>query len=160
MTTISYSVISERPASNPNMRLLAGAIFNEARGRATFAHLRELVLGRRGKHAMPSLASRLAGQMVVGQHPRGLCAIEIERIVGTESRVDGFDRHFNPVADRIRERWVSIAALSLNEVGLPAVDLIQVGEEYFVRDGHHRVSVARALGWAYIDARVTKIELK
>ncbi len=40
-------------------------------------------------------------------------------------------------------------------MALPPVDLIQLGDTYFVRDGHHRISVARALGYAYIDANVT-----
>jgi ParB-like chromosome segregation protein Spo0J len=39
---------------------------------------------------------------------------------------------------------------------LPPVDLIRVGESYFVRDGHHRVSAARALGQAFIEATVTE----
>ena len=62
--------------------------------------------------------------------------------------------------DRSRERWVSIATLRLSDRGLPAVILLQVGEEYFVRDGHHRISVARALGEAFIEAHVIKIELQ
>jgi hypothetical protein len=160
MTTNSFTMIGERPAQNPRMRLHAGAIFNEVRGRAVFGQLKALVLGGLAKRAMPSLSSRLSGRELAGQHALGQRTIEIERIVGSESRAEGFDHRFNPLSDSIRERWVSIAAFCLNDIGLPAVDLIQVGEEYFVRDGHHRVSVARALGWAFIDARVTKLELK
>jgi len=160
MTTNSLMMVSERSPQNPHIRLHAGAIFNEARGRAIFGNLKALVLGSLAKRAMPSLSSRLSGRELAGRHELGQRTIEIERIVGSESRVAGFDRHFNPLSESTRERWVSIAALCLNDIGLPAVDLIQVGEEYYVRDGHHRVSVARALGWAFIDARITKLELK
>jgi hypothetical protein len=48
----------------------------------------------------------------------------------------------------------------LQDIGLPAIDLLQVGDTYFVRDGHHRISVARALGADYIDANVTVLEIR
>jgi hypothetical protein len=44
-------------------------------------------------------------------------------------------------------------------VTLPAVDLIQIGDVYFVRDGHHRISVGRAMGQEIIDAEVTVWEV-
>jgi hypothetical protein len=108
---------------------------------------------------MPTLTKRIAGRAIRGQHWLGLRSVEIDRIVGTESRADDFDADFNPRHDRMHGRWVRIAELQLSQATLPAVELIQVGSEYFVRDGHHRVSVARALGSAFIDAQVTCIEV-
>ncbi len=83
----------------------------------------------------------------------------INRIKGSEGRSGDFDRDFNPMHDRMIDRWVSVALAQSNGVALPAVELIQLGEDYFVRDGHHRISVARAFGEEYIDAKVTVLKL-
>jgi hypothetical protein len=80
--------------------------------------------------------------------------------VGSESHRNDFDANFYPLRESMRERWECIAGLCLNGASLPAVDLIQVGAEYFVRDGHHRISVARVQGWEYVDAQVTVLEVK
>jgi hypothetical protein len=52
---------------------------------------------------------------------------------------------------------LNIAKLRLEGRPLPPVELIQVGDSYFVRDGHHRISVARAFGQTAIDAQVTVV---
>ena len=93
-------------------------------------------------------------------HYLGTRTVAINQIHGSESRSEDFDFFFHPLQGRSMSRWVSVALARQNGVALPPVELIKVGDEYFVRDGHHRVSVARALGWAFIDARVTKLELK
>ncbi len=49
-----------------------------------------------------------------------------------------------------------IAIARLTGETLPPVDLVKVGDFYFVRDGHHRISVARALGQQFVDAIVVK----
>lgn len=79
-------------------------------------------------------------------------SVPLEKIVGSEGRTHDFDRHFRPLTDHIRDRWLGIAAARRQGVILPPVELIQVGDKYFVRDGHHRISVARALGQAEIEA--------
>ena len=79
----------------------------------------------------------------------------LRRIQGSEGRCRDFDRGFAPLQDHTRERWLSVAVAWLQGHALPAVDLVEVGELYFVRDGHHRISVARALGCVDIDASVT-----
>jgi hypothetical protein len=80
--------------------------------------------------------------------------VPIAQICGSESRAGDFDRDFNPLNRHTQERWLRIAEAREKGRGLPAVDLVQVRELYFVRDGHHRISVARALGQTDIDARV------
>jgi hypothetical protein len=80
--------------------------------------------------------------------------VPIAEIVGSEGRCGDFDRDFNPLHDQNRGRWLRIAAARRRGTLLPPVDLIQVGDLYFVRDGHHRISVARALGQPDIEARV------
>jgi hypothetical protein len=81
--------------------------------------------------------------------------VPITEIVGSQNRCGDFDRDFNPLHDHNRARWLRIAAARRRGTPLPPVDLIQVGDLYFVQDGHHRISVARALGQQEIGARVT-----
>ncbi len=138
------------------LRPLAQQLFNSSR---TSSRLTGLIAFFTGKKRMPALTERIAGHAVRAQHFLGLRCVEIERITGTESRADDFDPQFNPRDDRIRDRWVRIAELRLRQAYLPAIELIQVGSEYFVRDGHHRVSVARMLGNTFIDAQVILVEL-
>jgi hypothetical protein len=80
--------------------------------------------------------------------------VPIAQIVGSENRSADFDRNFNPLHDHTRDRWLSIARAWQRGRYLPPVKLIQVGDHYFVRDGHHRISVARALGWDVVEATV------
>jgi hypothetical protein len=87
----------------------------------------------------------------------GRQVVELDSIVGTVDRPQGFDRQFRPTTPQVRARWERIAAALRRGDPLPPVDLYRVGEVHFVRDGHHRVSVARALGLGQIDARVKEV---
>jgi hypothetical protein len=93
----------------------------------------------------------------VSERRLGLQVVPIAAIVGTVDRERDFDRHFRPTSARVRGRWEEIAAAMRRGDALPPVDLIKIGEIYFVRDGHHRVSVACALGHTDIDAYVTEV---
>jgi len=84
----------------------------------------------------------------------GTRTVAIAQICGSESRTTDFDCEFNPLQERSRERWLGIASAMHRGRQLPPVALIQVGDRYFVRDGHHRISVARALGRKAIEATV------
>jgi hypothetical protein len=85
----------------------------------------------------------------------GLHAVPIREIQGSEGRSNDFDRDFHPLQDHCKGRWLRVAAARDQDKALPPVVLVQVGNVYFVRDGHHRISVARALGQLDIDAEVT-----
>jgi hypothetical protein len=98
---------------------------------------------------LPSALPRAAG------HYAGLRTVEIARIRGSEGRTADFDDQFYPLADALRQRWQRVASALEDDLRLPPVVLIQVGDEYFVRDGHHRISVTRALGQDVIEADVT-----
>jgi hypothetical protein len=87
----------------------------------------------------------------------GLQAIELDSIVGTVDRSREFDRSFRPTSRRLRQRWERINKAMRQGESLPPIDVYRIGELHFVRDGHHRVSVARALGMEVIDAYVTEI---
>lgn len=94
-----------------------------------------------------------------GSHPGGLQTVEINRIVGSEGRSRDFDRNFLPLRKVTRERWISIAVARQTDIPLPPVSLIQVGDRYYVRDGHHRISVARQMGQEYLEAEIIVWEL-
>jgi hypothetical protein len=84
----------------------------------------------------------------------GITAVPIVQIRGSEGRCADFDADFRPRRKHCRDRWLSVATARIRDIPLPRVALIQLGDTYFVRDGHHRISVARALGETYIDAEV------
>lgn len=90
------------------------------------------------------------------RHYAGLQTVRIEQIRGSENRGSDFDVHFNPVRLHTKDRWINVAVALIEGKNLPPVELIQVGETYFVRDGHHRISAARALGQQEIEAVVTE----
>lgn len=92
---------------------------------------------------------------VRGSHYAGLRTVSLDAIQGSEARTMDFDHHFHPRNARSLWRWVNILQARMNEETLPPVELIQVGGEYYVRDGHHRLSVAHALGEQFIEAEVT-----
>ncbi len=92
-----------------------------------------------------------------GQVDRGLQVVPLDAIVGTVDRAVDFDRGFRPTSARLRSRWERIAAAQRRGEALPPISLFQVGELFFVRDGHHRVSVAKSLGREDIDAYVTEV---
>ena len=87
----------------------------------------------------------------------GLQTIPLDSIVGTVDRGREFDRSFRPTSPQLRERWERIALAQRRGQAMPPIDAYRVGELHFVKDGHHRVSVARALGRDRIDAYVTEV---
>jgi hypothetical protein len=93
----------------------------------------------------------------VSEHRGGFAVVPLDAIVGSVGRAHEFDRSFRPTSGRVRSRWEHIAAAMRRGESLPPVDLVRIGQIYFVRDGHHRVSVARALGRTDIDAYVTEV---
>jgi hypothetical protein len=96
----------------------------------------------------------------VGQTDLGLQVVPLESIVGTVDRMVDFDRGFHPTSPRLRSRWERIAAAQRRGEALPPVSLYRVGDLHFVRDGHHRVSVAKSLGRTDIDAYVTEVQTR
>lgn len=88
----------------------------------------------------------------------GTKLIPLDAIVGSVDKVHDFDRRFRPTSARSRRRWERLSQASRKGEEIPPIDVYQVGDYYFVRDGHHRVSVARSLGLDVIEARVTAID--
>ncbi|HEV2724548.1 MAG TPA: hypothetical protein VGV10_07930 [Thermoleophilaceae bacterium] len=92
-----------------------------------------------------------------GERSLGLQTIPLDSIVGTVDRSREFDRSFRPTSSTVRPRWERIAAAQRRGKAMPPIDVYRIGELHFVKDGHHRVSVARALGHEQIDAYVTEV---
>jgi hypothetical protein len=94
----------------------------------------------------------------VGERSLGLHSIPLDSIVGTVDRSREFDRAFRPTSPRVRERWQRINTAQRKGEAMPPIDVYRIGELHFVKDGHHRVSVARALGHKDINAYVTEVQ--
>jgi len=90
----------------------------------------------------------------------GLSTVPLEKIAGSEGRYRDFNKHFLPRKEYLRERWTSIDRTRYQDITLPPVRLYEMGGIYFVRDGNHRVSVARSMGQLEIDAEVTSLQSK
>jgi hypothetical protein len=142
---------------NTTHQAKASGRFERARRKAVLDDLIGLVRGR-----SPDLlsfeavqAALNARQQVESRTPE---TIPLDKIVGSVGRYRDFTREFLPRESISPERWKTVDAMVHGQTGLPPIDVYQVGEVYFVRDGHHRVSVARANGFKDIDAYVTRIE--
>ncbi len=85
---------------------------------------------------------------------RGIQTVPLDAIVGSEGRYQSFTRQFLPLKEDLRERWKKVNAARYARKDLPPVELYKVKDAYFVKDGHHRISVARTQGAGYIEARV------
>ncbi len=88
----------------------------------------------------------------------GLKTIPIKKIVGSEGRYNDFDNHFLPRSNELKQRWVNIDQAHLSDIVLPPIQLYELGGLYFVRDGNHRVSVAKTQGVEFIDAEVISLQ--
>jgi hypothetical protein len=92
-----------------------------------------------------------------GETALGLQTIRLDTIVGTVDSTRDFDRLFRPTSGRVRERWERMALAQRRGESMPPIDVYRVGDLHFVRDGHHRVSIALATGQTTIDAYVTAV---
>ncbi|GHV58059.1 transcriptional regulator [Spirochaetia bacterium] len=88
---------------------------------------------------------------------QGMQVVPINRIVGSEGRYRDFTKFFLPRANHLKNRWERVDMAALQDIALPAIQLYEIGGVYFVRDGNHRVSVARAQGVEMIDADVISL---
>ena len=144
------------------VRRLDGRVWTERRAHQLYAGLCNQAKWRwlwstltgRTRHLL-DLASVEATCTVHDRRHTGLQMVPIDRIRGSEGRSNEFDRDFCPLWDYTRERWLNIAVLRQQGKALPPVELVQIEEVYFCIDGHHRISVARALGEREIEAQVT-----
>ena len=128
----------------------------------------------RRQAAIESLLARLSGQSadllsydqvvdqlgISGQWPGGMREIPIKAIVGSVGRYQDFTRTFLPRLESDEDRWVTVGAAAPAVGDLPPIDVYKIGDNYFVLDGNHRVSIARQQGLSHIDAYVTEVRTR
>jgi nucleotide-binding universal stress UspA family protein len=146
------------PEKNPFNYEIAIRDFKRARKQAAVQHLLAQLTGESDELlAYDQVSQQLRGTETVD---RGEQEIPLDAIVGSVGRYDDFTRHFLPKKDNIQERWAQVKAAILNMTGMTPISVYQIGDGYFVRDGNHRVSVARQLGTTHITALVTEVKTK
>jgi uncharacterized protein (TIGR00730 family) len=139
------------------MRVRADDAFTQARRRGLFRRVLEFFRGARSDSLL-SFDEVRAKLKVRGQHYAGLQTIPLEAIAGSVGRYQEFNRAFLPAQEFIRERWKRVYEVAHSMEGFPPIDVYQIGDVYFVRDGHHRVSVLKELGATTIEATVTELD--
>jgi len=118
--------------------------FRSILAKGNFARLKKKIFRRlQFLYDLNALKSDL---VLRGSSYSGIQVVPIRSIIGSEGRISDFDIDFYPINEESRERWVNMAIVHLARLPLPPIELIQVGDVYFVRDGHHRISVSRAFG--------------
>lgn len=133
-------------------------LYHSMQTKALLGRLLAFLTGR--SRSLLDLTTVVSERKIRSQHYAGVRTVLISQIKGSEGRTGDFDRGFNPIHSRTISRWLSIASARFHGATLPPVELIRFGEDYFVRDGHHRISVARAFREEYIDAEVIVLELE
>ena len=130
--------------------------FTVARRRARLGRLKEFLLRSGARSTLLSPDEIRRSVPAGGAMYRGRQTVEISRIVGSVGKHEQFDRNFMPLPRTSPEKWKRIDRAFRRGQDLPAVSLLELGGDYFVNDGHHRVSVARFHGAEWIDAEVTE----
>jgi hypothetical protein len=95
-----------------------------------------------------------------GESYRGMQEVPVRQIIGSFDRFRDFDREFLPRGTHSRGRWMNVDRAYHTDVRLPPVQLYKVGDIYFVKDGNHRISVARERGVEFIDAEVIESHIR
>ncbi|UCC51056.1 MAG: hypothetical protein JSV68_18395, partial [Anaerolineaceae bacterium] len=139
-----------------NVRLTAVEQFRSARLHAKIDQIKAALTGK----SADLLSYEDVRQKVhaIETNRRELKEIPLDAAYNSVGRYKDFTRHFFPLVDQDEFRWARIRGLTDSLEGLPPIEVYQVGEVYFVRDGNHRVSVARDLEASHIEAYVTHVE--
>ncbi|MDR2375757.1 MAG: transcriptional regulator [Treponema sp.] len=129
--------------------------FNAARNRALFSRIQHFINTDRDR----LLSFHDVKEILKPKNEvyRGMQIVPIKLIVGSEGRYRDFNKAFLPRRNHLRARWTRVDKAHLENVTLPPIQLYEIGGVYFVRDGNHRVSVARIQGVEQIDAEVTSL---
>ena len=129
--------------------------FNKARSKALISRLSNLMNSKRDD--LLSFYDVKEILKPANQVYLGMKSIPINLILGSEGRYRDFNKSFHPRKEFMRSRWEQIDRAHIKDIPLPAISLYEIGGAYFVRDGNHRVSVARLQGAEEIDAEVISL---
>lgn len=129
--------------------------FQGARAKAFWQDLASLVRGKSTELlSFEDIRTRLR---LKAESYRGLQDVALDKIVGSVGRYNDFTRDFLPRTNEMRERWSRVYAQINSMQGVPPIEVYKVGDVYFVRDGNHRVSIAKRNGDQTIQAHVTEL---
>jgi hypothetical protein len=132
--------------------------FDAARRQAFWNAIRTVITGR--SRTLLSYTDVIAATGNEGQVDRGVRDIPLQMVRGSEGRADQFDAAFLPVRRELKARWAKVDSLVQRGVIMPPIEVYQLGGIYFVKDGHHRVSVARRLGQDTIRAHIIEVRTR
>ncbi|MDR3248486.1 MAG: transcriptional regulator [Treponema sp.] len=138
-----------------SLKLQAGEDFNSAKVRAFFSRIQHFMDVDRDKLLSFNDVKEILRPR--NEVYRGMQVVPINLIVGSEGRYRDFNKAFLPRRNHLRNRWMRVDIAQLENVTLPPIQLYEIGGVYFVRDGNHRVSVARTQGVEQIDAEVISL---
>jgi len=141
--------------NNEMYKLAANSDFSKARGKAVLSEIQHLM--NTDKNKLLSFHDVKDILKPKNQVYKGSQIVPIKLIVGSEGRYRDFNKYFLPKADHLRIRWERVDEAHLKDIILPSILLYEIGGVYFVRDGNHRVSVAKIKGVEYIDAEVISL---
>ncbi|MBP3367074.1 MAG: transcriptional regulator [Treponema sp.] len=130
--------------------------FTKARNKALFNELQHLLNPEEAK--LISFADIKKMLKPSNEVYKGMQVVPISLIVGSEGRYKDFDNHFFPKRNFLKTRWEHVDMAHYQDITLPPVSLYELGGLYFVRDGNHRVSVAKMKGIENIDAEVVSLQ--
>ena len=130
--------------------------FARARNKALFNEIQHLLTPEEA--AMISLKAVRKVIKTQSETYIGMKVIPINKIVGSEGRYRDFDNQFFPKRSIIKERWEHVDEAVIKDIVLPPIKVYELGGLYFVRDGNHRVSVAKSKGVEFIDAEVISLQ--
>ena len=131
--------------------------FTRARRRAFLRRVGAFLRRDPGSNRLLSFDEVKSALGAVEQVYLGMRTVPVEKIVGSVGRHRDFDRAFLPSKGGLETRWKRIDQMMHRAEELPPISLYKMGDAYFVRDGNHRVSVARQLGVEMIDAEVIEL---
>ncbi len=132
--------------------------FLRARRRAAMSAVRRRLHGRSATYdVLLPFDEVVAALGRRGERDLGEQVVDVDSVVGSVDRSTGFDRLFRPTSDEMERRFARIDAALRRGEEMPPIDVYRIGDVHFVIDGHHRVSVARALGWTTINAHVIEV---
>ena len=141
--------------SSSDVRQQASSDFSRARGKAFLSQLQHFL--RTEQDRLLSFNDVKGILKPKNEVYQGNQTVPIKLIIGSEGRYRDFTKYFLPRSEHIRSRWERVDEAHIRDIILPPIQLYEIGGVYFVRDGNHRVSVARSQNVEFIDAEVTSL---
>jgi hypothetical protein len=147
--------MTEESIKSNHIHLQAADDFTKAKGKALLSQIQNFMTFKSDKLLSFNDVKDILKPK--NQTYQGMQIIPINLIVGSEGRYHDFNKYFLPKSEHLRLRWEKVDMARITDVILPPIQLYEIGGVYFVRDGNHRVSVARTQGVDMIDAEVISL---